>query len=75
LSNPEAVKQAVRGGLSFAFLSRFAVETAVKTKTLVAMKVKGLLLTRELKIVYRKGKHLSRAATAFIETAQESITV
>jgi DNA-binding transcriptional LysR family regulator len=71
LGNPEAVKQAVMGGLGMAVLSKFAVEPELKAKTLVALKVKGLNITRQLKIVYRKGKHLSRAAASFIETAQQ----
>lgn len=71
LSNPEAVKQALMAGLGIAFLSKFAVEPELKAKTLVALKVKDLNITRQLKIVYRKGKHLSRAATAFIEMAQQ----
>jgi len=70
LGNPEAVKQAVMGGLGIAFLSKLAVEAELKAKALVAVKVQGLKVNRELKIIHRKGKHLSRAATAFIETAQ-----
>jgi len=71
LGNPEAVKQAVMGGLGIAFLSKFAVEMELKAKTLVAVKVRGLDITRELKIVYRKDKHLSRVAIAFMETAKQ----
>jgi DNA-binding transcriptional LysR family regulator len=71
LDNPEAVKQAVASGLGIAFVSKFAVETELKAKTLIAIKVQGLSIKRELKIIYRKGKHLSRAASALIETAQK----
>jgi hypothetical protein len=42
----------------------------LKAETLVAVTVRGLSIKRELKIVYRKEKHLSRAAKAFIEVAQ-----
>lgn len=67
MNNPEAVKKAVQSGLGVAFISRFAVETELKAKTLVAVRVKDLSLNRELKIVHRKEKHLSRAAQVFIK--------
>ncbi|HEX8846153.1 MAG TPA: selenium metabolism-associated LysR family transcriptional regulator [Pyrinomonadaceae bacterium] len=69
MDNPEAVKNAVQGGMGVAFLSRFAVETELKAGTLTAVKVRGLSVSRELKIVYRRDKHLSRAARAFVEMA------
>lgn len=71
MENPESVKKAVQSGLGIAFISRFAVETELKARSLVAIHVKGLDINRELKIVYRKDKHLSRAANAFIETARD----
>lgn len=71
LSNPEAVKQGVQHGLGIAFISKFTVESELRAKTLIALKVEGFEVTRQLKIIYRKEKHLSRAARAFIETAQK----
>lgn len=71
LGNPEAVKQAVQGGLGLAFLSKFAVDPELRAKALVTVKVQGVTLTRELKIIHRKGKHLSQAARAFIEMAKQ----
>jgi DNA-binding transcriptional LysR family regulator len=70
MENPESVKKAVQSGLGIAFISRFAVETELKAKSLVAVRVKGLDINRELKIVYRKDKHLSRAAQTFISLAR-----
>jgi DNA-binding transcriptional LysR family regulator len=70
LGNPESVKVAVQEGLGIAFLSRFAVEMELKAKSLIALKIPGINISRELKIIYRKGRHLSRAATALIEAAQ-----
>jgi DNA-binding transcriptional LysR family regulator len=72
MENPESVKKAVQSGLGIAFISKFAVETELKAKSLVAVHVKGLDINRELKIVYRKDKHLSRAAHAFIEIARNN---
>ena len=72
MENPESVKKAVQSGLGIAFISKFAVETELKAKSLVAIPVKGLDINRELKIVYRKDKHLSRASQAFIEIARNN---
>src|SRR5438132_7834443 len=71
MENPESVKKAVQSGLGIAFISSFAVETELKAKSLVAVRVTGLDINRELKIVYRKDKHLGRAAQTFIEMAQQ----
>ena len=65
--NPGAVKQAVQAGLGIAFLSKHAIETELGAKLLAAVKVEGLNARRELRIIYRKDKHLTRAAQAFIE--------
>ena len=69
MENPESLKKAVQSGLGIAFISRFAVETELKAKALAAVKIQKLDINRELKIVYRRDKHLSRAARAFIEIA------
>ena len=67
--NSESVKKAVQSG-GIAFISKFAVETELKAKSLIAVPVRGLDIRRELKIVYRRDKHLSRAAKTFIEMAR-----
>jgi DNA-binding transcriptional LysR family regulator len=70
MSNPESVKQAVQNGLGIAFISAFAVETELKANLLLAIKVRDLGIRRDLKIVYRKDKHLSTAAKAFVEASR-----
>jgi len=57
--------------LGIAFISKFAIATELKAKTLTAIRVHDLTINRELKIVHRKDKHLSRAAVAFIEMARD----
>jgi DNA-binding transcriptional LysR family regulator len=69
MANPESVKKAVQSGLGVAFISKFAVQAELKAKLLVAVPVRDLEIKRELTIVYRKDKHLGRAARAFIEMA------
>ena len=71
MENPESVKKAVQSGLGITFISKFAVETELKAKSLVAVRVEGLDINRELKIVYRKDKHLGRAAQTFIDMARK----
>ena len=70
MENPESVKKAVQSGLGMAFISRFAVEAELKTRSLIVIRVRGLRIDRELKIVFRRDKHLGRAAKAFIEMAR-----
>jgi DNA-binding transcriptional LysR family regulator len=69
INNPESVKQAVQSGLGVAFLSRFAIETELKAETLTVVNVKDLRVSRELKIVRHRDKHLSNAAQSLIEMA------
>jgi len=71
MENPESIKKAVQSGLGIAFISKFAIATELKAKTLTAIRVRDLTINRELKIVHRKDKHLSRAAVAFIEMARD----
>ena len=73
MANPESVKKAVQNGLGIAFISAFAVEAELKAKTLLTVKVQNLQIRRELKIVYRKDKHLSPAAKAFLDASQQQI--
>ena len=70
MANPESVKKAVQNGLGIAFISAFAVETELNASTLVAITIRKLKIRRDLKVVYRKDKHLSTAAKAFITASQ-----
>lgn len=70
MENPESIKRAVQSGLGIAFISSFAVETELKNRSLIAVRVSGLDIKRELKIVYRKEKHLSKSAKELIRLAR-----
>jgi LysR family transcriptional regulator, transcriptional activator of the cysJI operon len=74
MENPESIKKAVQSGLGIAFISKFAIATELTAKTLTAIRVRDLAINRELKIVQRKDKHLSRAALAFIEMARRDVS-
>jgi DNA-binding transcriptional LysR family regulator len=67
MDNPESVKRAIISGLGIAFLPMSAIGTELKAKSLVVRRVQGIHIYRELKIIYRKGKHLSRAAIASLK--------
>jgi DNA-binding transcriptional LysR family regulator len=71
LGNPEAIKQGVKSGLGIAFISRLAVETELKSNSLISVGRKAFASKREMKIVFRKERHLSRAVLAFIEIAKQ----
>lgn len=45
----------------------------LKAKALATVRIPKLAISRELKIVYRRDKHLSPAARAFIEVANEEL--
>jgi DNA-binding transcriptional LysR family regulator len=70
LENPESVKRAVESGLGIAFISGLAVEAELKNRSLIAVRVRDLEIKRELKIVYRREKHLSKSALEFIRLAR-----
>jgi DNA-binding transcriptional LysR family regulator len=70
MENPESLKKAVQSGLGIAFISKFAVESELKAKTLITPHIAGFKINRDLKIVKRKDKHLSRAAKTFIDMAK-----
>jgi DNA-binding transcriptional LysR family regulator len=74
MANPESVKKAVQNGLGIAFISAFAVETELQAKTLLAVKIQNLEIRRQLQIVYRKDKHLSRAARALLDVSQPEVS-
>src|SRR5215813_3344399 len=73
MENPESLKKAVQSGLGVAFISKFAIESELKAGLLVTVRIHGLRINRQLKIVHRKDKHVSHAAKKFIETASRNI--
>jgi DNA-binding transcriptional LysR family regulator len=66
LGSNAAIKDAVKRGLGVAFLSRLAVEKELDSSELRAVAVRGLALTRDFYIVYRRNRPLSQAASVFL---------
>ena len=72
LDNMEATKKMVQVGLGIAMLPRVAVAQEVARGELREIKVKQLTMPRrEVALIYRRGRPLSRAARAFIELLEE----
>ncbi len=72
LDNMEATKKMVQVGLGIAMLPRVAVAQEIARGELREIKVKKLpMLRREVALIYRRGRPLSRAAKAFIKLLEE----
>ena len=72
LDNMEATKKMVEEGLGIAILPKVAVEEEVQRQELRQIQVQGMTMPRrEIAVIYRRGRPLSRAARAFIELLEE----
>lgn len=69
VESSELLKRLIGAGLGMGFLPRAVVASEVASGTLRLCKVDGLKISRELALVFRKEKILSRAAHAFLEIA------
>ena len=68
----EATKKMVEEGLGIAILPKVAVEQEVRRQELRQVQVQGMTMPqREIAVIYRRGRPLSRAARAFIELLEE----
>lgn len=76
LDNMEATKKMVEVGLGIAMLPRVAVAQEVERGELREIEVKNMTMPRrEVALIYRRGRPLSRAATAFIKLLEEQYGV
>lgn len=72
LDNMEATKKMVDEGLGIALLPKVAVEEELQRRELREIRVKGLSVPhREVAVIYRRGRPLSRAGEAFIKLLEE----
>jgi DNA-binding transcriptional LysR family regulator len=69
LESSEVLKRFVAANVGIGFIARSNVSSEVKTKTLAAISLDGVLIRRDLGLIFRKDKALSRAAQAFIDIA------
>ncbi len=72
LDNMEATKKMVEEGLGIAMLPRVAVEREVNAGELRHIHVPGLIMPkRQIAVIYRRARPLSRAAQAFVQLLEE----
>ncbi|HUY81368.1 MAG TPA: LysR family transcriptional regulator [Acidobacteriaceae bacterium] len=69
VESSELLKRLISAGLGIGFLPRGNVQENTKNGTLKTIKVEGVRLHRELALIYRKDKTLTRAAHVFLEIA------
>lgn len=69
VDSSELLKRLIGAGLGMGFLPRSNVRDDERNGLLKTIKVEGVRLNRELALVFRKDKTLTRAANAFLEIA------
>jgi LysR family transcriptional regulator, low CO2-responsive transcriptional regulator len=69
LDSSELLKRFVAAGVGVGFIARSNIEGDIRAKDLVAVTFADAQIRRDLAIVFRKDKSLSRAAKAFMEIA------
>ncbi|MBX6360687.1 LysR family transcriptional regulator [Pseudacidobacterium ailaaui] len=69
VDSSELLKRLIGAGLGMGFLPRSNVRDDERAGLLKMLKVEGVRLSRELALVFRKDKTLTRAAQAFLEIA------
>jgi DNA-binding transcriptional LysR family regulator len=69
LDSSELLKRFVAADVGVGFIARSNVEEDVKAKVLAAIPIADAQVRRDLALVFRKDKALSRAALAFIDIA------
>jgi DNA-binding transcriptional LysR family regulator len=69
LDSSELLKRFIAAGVGVGFIARSNVEDDVRAKLLVAIPISDAQVRRDLALVFRRDKALSRAALAFIDIA------
>jgi DNA-binding transcriptional LysR family regulator len=75
MGSTEAVKEAVKCGLGWGFVSRLAVQSDLKLGLLKVVKIKGLNLKRHFYLVYHKHKKLTPCASKFAKFLEEKFNL
>jgi len=70
VESSELVKRLVAAGIGTGFLPRANITSDAKAGLLKIVPVEGVRLSRDLGLIYRKGKELTRAAQVFLDIAK-----
>jgi DNA-binding transcriptional LysR family regulator len=73
LDSSELLKRLIGAGIGIGFLPRTNVREDEAAGLLKTMKVEGMRVQRELGLIFRKDKTLTRAAQAFLEVATDGV--
>ncbi len=69
LDSSELLKRFVAAGVGVGFIARSNIEEDIRAQALVALNLTDIQIRRDLALVSRKDKSLSRAARAFMDIA------
>ena len=69
LDSSELLKRFVAAGVGIGFIARSNIQEDIRAKALVALTLADVQIRRDLALVFRKDKSLSRAARAFMDIA------
>ena len=69
LDSSELLKRFVAAGVGVGFIARSNIEEDIRANALLALKLADVQIHRDLALVFRKDKSLSRAARAFMDIA------
>ena len=72
LASVETIKKFVSAGLGISLISRAYAQSEVAAGVLKLIPLEGMKLQRELGLIYRRDRYLSRPAKVFIEVLSES---
>lgn len=76
LDNMEATKKMVQVGLGIAMLPRVAVKRELERRELREVKIRKMTMPRrEIALIYRRGRPLSRVSRAFVELLEQRYKV
>ncbi|MDD4457444.1 MAG: LysR substrate-binding domain-containing protein, partial [Syntrophotalea acetylenica] len=68
LGSNEAVKQAILNGAGISFVSELSVRKECERGELFLVAVRGMVISRHFYLVTRRGRSLSPAAEAFVDS-------
>ncbi|MBI2989531.1 MAG: LysR family transcriptional regulator [Deltaproteobacteria bacterium] len=67
VENTEVIKAAVSEGLGISILSLARIQREIKNGLLIPVRISGISIKRQFKVIMLKDKHLSRPTKAFLE--------
>ena len=71
MDSSELLKRFVAADVGVGFIARSNIQEDIRANALVALTLSDAQIRRDLALVFRKDKSLSRAAKAFIEIAEK----